>query len=73
MKLRHYLKLFTQPGDWILDPFTGSGTTNLVARGLDRNSIGIDNLMDNVTLAKQYLSETLKHKDSYFADDTLTF
>jgi DNA modification methylase len=53
-----FIKLFTQPGDWVLDPFTGSGTTNIVAQGLGRNSIGIDNMEENVILAKQYLTET---------------
>lgn len=33
---------FSQPGDWILDPFTGSGTTNVAAYWLGRNSVGID-------------------------------
>jgi site-specific DNA-methyltransferase (adenine-specific) len=37
-----FIKLFTQPGDWVLDPFMGSGTTNKVAQKLLRNSIGIE-------------------------------
>jgi site-specific DNA-methyltransferase (adenine-specific) len=53
-----FIKLFTRRGDWVLDPFTGSGTTNLVARGLERNSIGIDNLEENAVLARQSLLET---------------
>jgi site-specific DNA-methyltransferase (adenine-specific) len=52
-----FIKLFTAPGDWVLDPFTGSGTTNLVARDLGRNSVGIDSAMEYATLAKQYLLE----------------
>jgi site-specific DNA-methyltransferase (adenine-specific) len=52
-----FIKLLTQPGDWVLDPFTGSGTTNLVARGLGRNSIGIDNMTENVVLANESLSQ----------------
>jgi DNA modification methylase len=53
-----FIKLFTAPGDWVLDPFTGSGTTNLVARDLGRNSVGIDSAAEYVTLARQYLDET---------------
>jgi DNA modification methylase len=53
-----FIKLFTAPGDWVLDPFTGSGTTNLVARDLGRNSVGIDSAGEYVTLAKEYLEET---------------
>jgi hypothetical protein len=42
----------------VLDPFTGSGTTNVVAMELGRNSVGIDCLAEYVALAKGYLQET---------------
>ncbi len=50
-----FIKLFTEPGDWVLDPFAGSGTTNHVARDLGRNSVGIDTVSEYVNLAKQTL------------------
>ena len=37
-----FIKLFTKPGDMVLDPFMGSGTTVLAARSLGRSAIGID-------------------------------
>ncbi len=37
-----FIKLFTKEGDWVLDPFVGSGTTVKVAYRLLRNSIGIE-------------------------------
>ncbi|MBW4619794.1 MAG: site-specific DNA-methyltransferase [Cyanosarcina radialis HA8281-LM2] len=37
-----FIKLFTQEGDWVLDPFLGSGTTCQVAQELSRNSVGIE-------------------------------
>jgi site-specific DNA-methyltransferase (adenine-specific)/site-specific DNA-methyltransferase (cytosine-N4-specific) len=41
-----FIKLFTKEGDWVLDPFMGSGTTNFVARRMGRNSIGIEIIPD---------------------------
>jgi site-specific DNA-methyltransferase (adenine-specific)/site-specific DNA-methyltransferase (cytosine-N4-specific) len=37
-----FIKLFTQEGDTVLDPFAGSGTTLTVAQKMKRNSIGIE-------------------------------
>lgn len=37
-----FIKLFTKEGDTVLDPFMGSGTTNIVANRMKRNSVGID-------------------------------
>lgn len=37
-----FIKLFTKEGDTVLDPFMGSGTTNLVSQRMMRNSIGIE-------------------------------
>lgn len=52
-----FIKLFTQPGDWVLDPFVGSGTTNVAAKKLERNSIGID-------IMEEYVEEAQKRLDS---------
>lgn len=37
-----FIKLFTKPGDCVLDPFMGSGTTIKVAKKLNRNAVGIE-------------------------------
>lgn len=37
-----FIKLFTKPGDCVLDPFMGSGTSCRVANRMNRNCIGIE-------------------------------
>ena len=53
-----FIKLFTEPGDIVLDPFIGSGTTALAAIQLGRNYIGIDTKRDFVNLSRERISET---------------
>ncbi|MCW5877010.1 MAG: site-specific DNA-methyltransferase [Anaerolineales bacterium] len=48
-----FIKLFTREGDWVLDPFMGSGTTNKVAQEMRRNSIGIEILPEYFDVAKE--------------------
>ena len=72
IKLMSYLiTLFTRPGDWILDPFGGSGTTGLACKLLDRNHIYIDFTQEYYDIAeerfnvsKQDLKKLLKEKIS---------
>lgn len=51
-----FIKLFTVPGDVVLDPFFGSGTTGVAAMRLDRNSIGIEILDEYLDLAEERIS-----------------
>ncbi len=52
-----FIKLFTQEGDTILDPFAGSGTTLQVAQNLNRNSAGIEIVPEYVAMIETQLEE----------------
>lgn len=47
----------TNPGDVVLDPFAGSGTTLIVAEQLGRKSIGIELDSHNISLIQNRLTE----------------
>jgi DNA modification methylase len=52
-----FIKLFTKEADWVLDPFSGSGTSLLAAQKLLRNSIGIENKPEYYDLTINKLEE----------------
>jgi site-specific DNA-methyltransferase (adenine-specific) len=52
----------TDKGDTILDPFAGSGTTNLVALQYQRNSIGIEKDKKYIELIKKRLEREANSK-----------
>ena len=45
--------MFSFPGETVLDPFMGSGTTALAARNLGRNSVGYEINPDFIPLIKE--------------------
>lgn len=51
-----FVRLFTEPGDVVLDPFMGSGTTLFAALAQERNAIGIDLEKSYVKQVKSVLS-----------------
>jgi site-specific DNA-methyltransferase (adenine-specific) len=53
---RRLIKMFSFVGDTVLDPFTGSGTTNLAAKNLGRNSIGIEVNPENIKKIQEKLN-----------------
>ena len=60
-----FIKLFTEEGDTVLDPFMGSGTTSVAALELKRNSIGIEILQEHYDLAVSNLEQTSNRLGHY--------
>lgn len=54
----------TKPGDVVLDPFFGTGTTGAVARRLGRRWIGIEREQAYVKVAKERIASTLPLDES---------
>jgi len=52
-----FIRLFTEPGDLVLDPFLGSGTTALAAQKLGRAWCGIELHPEHVQQAEDALAE----------------
>ena len=53
--MRRIVQASSRKGDWVLDPFAGSGTTAAAARELGRRSISIDESADAVAIAARRL------------------
>ena len=56
-------KRYTKKGDWILDPFSGGGTSLIEAQRLGRNAIGIE-LQESVAKASVELLKQEKNPET---------
>ena len=52
-----WIELFTNPGDTVLDPFMGSGTTGVACMKLGRNFIGIEKDAGYFKIAERRIAE----------------
>jgi site-specific DNA-methyltransferase (adenine-specific) len=76
--LERIIKLVTDAGDLVLDPFCGSGTALVAAHLLKRGCVGIDRSPDAITLARRRLDDPVrtasalleKGRDSYTNADS---
>lgn len=50
-----FIKLFTEAGDTVLDPFMGSGTTVFVTNRMGRNAVGIEIVPEYVKMVEEKL------------------
>jgi len=53
-----FVKLMSNPGDVVLDPFAGGGTTNIAAKRMCRKTIGFDLERKFVTDANKSIDAT---------------
>lgn len=62
--LERILRIATNEGDLVLDPFCGSGTTLVAAMLLNRDAIGMDTSDDAIELAKSRLQNPIKSESA---------
>ena len=53
----HVIKLLSHEGELVLDPFVGSGTTLVAAKGMNRNCVGFDLQQRYVDLAHSRITD----------------
>ena len=58
--IEQIIKISTDEGDIVLDPFCGSGTTLVASKLLNRNFIGIDKSEKAVELANKRIEDSIK-------------
>jgi len=52
-----FLRRYTKKGEWVLDPFLGSGTTLIECKRLGRNGVGVELLPEVVRLADKNINK----------------
>ena len=60
---------YSNPGDWVLDQFMGSGTTLVEAKLLGRNAVGVDINPQSVSISETNLQFQCETKSKIFTRD----
>ena len=67
IKLMSYLiTLFTREGDWVIDPFLGSGTCGLSSKLLNRNFLGVEMDKEYFDICEERLSVSREELIKFF-------
>ena len=61
---RQLFTRYTKKGDWILDPFMGSGTTGVAAIKLGRKFVGIDVEKQYIDLAEKRIFDSMNKNEN---------
>ena len=51
------IRMFTNPGEWVMDPFNGAGATTKAAHDLGRSAIGFDIEEKYIAIAKKRITQ----------------
>jgi DNA modification methylase len=65
------VRFASQKGDWVLDPFSGRGTTGIVSSLLGRNFTGIDLYEENVRRAQKNILDAISGRISIKLQDRM--
>jgi len=69
-----FIKLFTQEGEVVLDPFIGSGTTAVACIKLNRHYVGIEAMKEYCDLAIEAIEKARnEHKATRIPDQQMSF
>jgi adenine-specific DNA-methyltransferase len=68
--IERIIKASSNPGDIVLDSFSGSGTTLAVAEHLGRKWIGIDNSIEAITTTLRRFSQGVERMGDYVVKKT---
>lgn len=66
--LRKFVLVSSNQGDIVLDPFSGSGTTLVVAKQLGRKYMGCDNVIEYNNYAIERLKNTVERPKDYWIE-----
>jgi site-specific DNA-methyltransferase (adenine-specific) len=67
VKLMSYIiTLFTREGDWVIDPFLGSGTTGLASKLINRHFVGIEREKEYFEICEERLSISREELVKFF-------
>ena len=67
--LRRIIAISTDPGDWVLDPVAGSGTTGAAALSLGRNAYLIDVNPETEPIMEQRMARSVDDGITPIEDD----